>query len=151
MAGHGVCGRTLGAYGTEFTHTHAHNHTRTRVHASPSSSQILDKQPELFFHLQQQRLIELIRGGDTEGALDFAAENLAPLAEEHPRFLEELGECVGKERVGGRTWQDPGRPAPWCKRLGGGRVAVWRQCTIYCSGARAAGQVTGRVGHGWQV
>ncbi|KAG2449028.1 hypothetical protein HYH02_005780 [Chlamydomonas schloesseri] len=56
--------------------------------------EILDKQPELFFHLQQQRLIELIRGGDTEGALDFAAENLAPLAEEHPRFLEELERTV---------------------------------------------------------
>jgi hypothetical protein len=34
--------------------------------------QILESQPELLFHLQQQRLIELIRGGNIESALDFA-------------------------------------------------------------------------------
>ncbi|GLC39432.1 Glucose-induced degradation complex subunit [Pleodorina starrii] len=56
--------------------------------------EILESQPKLFFHLQQQRLIELIRAGDVESALDFAQENLAPLAEENSEFLEELERTV---------------------------------------------------------
>lgn len=52
--------------------------------------QILDTNPLLFFHLQQQRLIELIRGGDIATALQFASEELAPRAEEHPDLLPEL-------------------------------------------------------------
>ncbi|ORX42436.1 hypothetical protein DM01DRAFT_1341054 [Hesseltinella vesiculosa] len=52
--------------------------------------EILDTNPKLYFHLQQQRLIELIRQGDDEGALNFAAEEMAPRGEEHPEFLEEL-------------------------------------------------------------
>lgn len=44
----------------------------------------------LFFHLQQQRLIELIRGGLVNEALSFAAEELAPRGEEHPDLLPEL-------------------------------------------------------------
>jgi hypothetical protein len=40
--------------------------------------------------LQQQRLIELIRTGDTTEALKFASEHLAPRAEEHPDLLPEL-------------------------------------------------------------
>lgn len=52
--------------------------------------QILDTNPLLFFHLQQQRLIELIRAGDITLALRFAAEDLAPRAEEHPDLLPEL-------------------------------------------------------------
>ena len=66
------------------------------THVPPPSHhvvQILEAQPELFFHLQQQRLIELIRQGSTEAALEFAQEYLAPLAEENTAFLEELGEC----------------------------------------------------------
>lgn len=47
----------------------------------------------LFFHLQQQRLIELIRAGRTEQALVFAQEYLAPHGEENEAFLEELGEA----------------------------------------------------------
>jgi hypothetical protein len=58
--------------------------------------QILESQEELFFHLQQQRLIELIRGGDIQAALDFAEEYLAPQAEENPKLLEELGEMQGQ-------------------------------------------------------
>lgn len=54
--------------------------------------QILENQGELLFHLHQQRLIELIRSGNIEGALAFAAEYLAPAGEEQPRLLEELGE-----------------------------------------------------------
>ncbi|ORZ24716.1 CTLH/CRA C-terminal to lish motif domain-domain-containing protein [Absidia repens] len=52
--------------------------------------EILDTNPKLYFHLQQQRLIELIRKGDDEGALVFAADEMAPRGEEHPEFLQEL-------------------------------------------------------------
>lgn len=44
----------------------------------------------MFFHLQQQRLIELIRNGSLAEALEFASEEMAPRGEEHPEFLEEL-------------------------------------------------------------
>lgn len=57
--------------------------------------QILETQGELYFHLQQQRLIELIRKGKTEEALQFAEENLAVHGEENPKLLEELGEAQG--------------------------------------------------------
>ncbi|GAA99923.1 uncharacterized protein L969DRAFT_59941 [Mixia osmundae IAM 14324] len=52
--------------------------------------EILDTNPELFFHLQQQRLIELIRQGQVASALQFAQDELAPRGEEHPEFLAEL-------------------------------------------------------------
>ncbi|PWN41122.1 hypothetical protein IE81DRAFT_324843 [Ceraceosorus guamensis] len=52
--------------------------------------EILDTHPVLFFHLQQQRLIELIRAGSLEEALLFASEELAPRGEEHPNLLPEL-------------------------------------------------------------
>lgn len=52
--------------------------------------QILDNNPLLFFHLQQQRLIEFIRAGLINEALAFAAEELAPRGEEHPDLLPEL-------------------------------------------------------------
>lgn len=55
-----------------------------------SSLQILDTNPLLFFHLQQQRLIELIRGGNVSQALQFASEELAPRGEEFPNLLPEL-------------------------------------------------------------
>ncbi len=54
-------------------------------------AQILEEHTELTFHLQQQRLIELIRSGDADAALTFAQDILAPLGEEHPAFLAELG------------------------------------------------------------
>ncbi|KAE7995612.1 hypothetical protein FH972_000388 [Carpinus fangiana] len=53
-----------------------------------------DLNPELFFHLQQQRLIELIRNGKVEEALEFAQEELAPRGEENQSFLEELEKTV---------------------------------------------------------
>lgn len=56
--------------------------------------EILEEQAELAFHLQQQRLIELIRGGDANAALDFAQEYLAPLGEDHPDFLSQLERTV---------------------------------------------------------
>ncbi|KAK6149893.1 hypothetical protein DH2020_017418 [Rehmannia glutinosa] len=56
--------------------------------------EILDTNPQLFFHLQQQRLIELIRHGKVEEALEFAQEELAPRGEENQGFLEELERTV---------------------------------------------------------
>lgn len=56
--------------------------------------QILEEGAEVTFHLQQQRLIELIRGGDTDGALAFAQEFLAPIGEEHPDFLPQLERTI---------------------------------------------------------
>jgi hypothetical protein len=52
--------------------------------------EILDRNPILFFQLKQQQLIELIRKGGIEEALEFAQEELAPLGEQNPQFLEEL-------------------------------------------------------------
>ncbi|KAG0224889.1 hypothetical protein BGW41_004918 [Actinomortierella wolfii] len=52
--------------------------------------EILDTNPKLFFHLQQQRLIEYIREGRISEALEFAQEELAPRGEENPEFLAEL-------------------------------------------------------------
>ncbi len=70
--------------------------------------EILDTNPKLFFHLQQQKLIEYIRSGDIIQALEFAQEQLAPRGEENPEFLEDLErtmallafEDVGKSPVG---------------------------------------------------
>jgi hypothetical protein len=45
--------------------------------------EILDTNPRLYFHLQQQRLIELIRTNNTQDALDFARDELAPRGEEN--------------------------------------------------------------------
>lgn len=56
--------------------------------------QILVANPQLCFHLQQQRLIELIRNGKVEEALEFAQEELAPRGEENHDFLEELERTV---------------------------------------------------------
>ncbi|KAL5227758.1 hypothetical protein ABZP36_016023 [Zizania latifolia] len=44
---------------------------------------ILDTNPQLYFHLQQQKLIELIRAGKINEALEFAQEELAPRGEEN--------------------------------------------------------------------
>ncbi|KAI8926758.1 CTLH/CRA C-terminal to lish motif domain-containing protein [Entophlyctis helioformis] len=52
--------------------------------------EILDTNPRLYFHLQQQKLIELIRLGRINDAIEFAQEELAPRGEENPEFLEEL-------------------------------------------------------------
>lgn len=58
--------------------------------ANDLNPRILDENPQLFFHLQQQKLIELIRKGDIKSALQFAEEELAPRGEENPKFLAEL-------------------------------------------------------------
>jgi glucose-induced degradation protein 8 len=53
--------------------------------------QILECNAELFFHLQQQQMIELIRDGKIVEALLFAQEYLAYKGEEGPSILDELG------------------------------------------------------------
>lgn len=52
--------------------------------------EILDTNPRLFFKLQQQQLIELIRQGRIDDALRFAQEELATRGEESREFLEEI-------------------------------------------------------------
>ena len=61
---------------------------------SRTYTQILDTSPPLFFHLQQLRMIELLRAGDVDAALAYAAEHLAPLGEEHPHLLHELEQTM---------------------------------------------------------
>ncbi|KAN0031987.1 hypothetical protein ACTFIV_005860 [Dictyostelium citrinum] len=56
--------------------------------------EILDTNPQLYFHLQQQKLIELIRKGMTAEALKFAQDELAPQGEENNKFLEELEKTI---------------------------------------------------------
>lgn len=51
---------------------------------------ILDSKPHLYFHLQQQKLIELIREKDTDQALSFAQNVMSELGSENNEFLEEL-------------------------------------------------------------
>ncbi|KAF8640671.1 hypothetical protein AX17_000328 [Amanita inopinata Kibby_2008] len=52
--------------------------------------EILDTNPSLYFHLQQQKLIEYIRQGRVAEAIQFAQDELAPRGEESPEFLTEL-------------------------------------------------------------
>lgn len=54
----------------------------------------LDTSPQLFFRLQLQRLIELIRTGNVDAALDFAENELAPLTDRNPTYLAELEETM---------------------------------------------------------
>ena len=56
--------------------------------------EVLEEHAGLLFHLQQQRLIELIRKGAVDEALEFAQEQLAPQGEDNPTFLEELERTV---------------------------------------------------------
>ncbi|XP_060559953.1 glucose-induced degradation protein 8 homolog [Ruditapes philippinarum] len=52
--------------------------------------ELLDNDRYLYFHLQQQHLIELIRQGNVEGALEYAQTHLAERGEENPEILSEL-------------------------------------------------------------
>ncbi|XP_065661750.1 glucose-induced degradation protein 8 homolog [Hydra vulgaris] len=52
--------------------------------------EILDNQPSLYFHLQQQKLIELIRDKNLEEALVFSQNVLAELCMEKEEFLDDL-------------------------------------------------------------
>ena len=86
--------------------------------------EILEHDSRLFFHLQQQRLIELIRQKEVDKALLFAQEYLAPLGEENPgetRRDETRRNETGKRRA---RLSDPVGPlsfldVPTCSVLGG--------------------------------
>lgn len=56
--------------------------------------EILEERAVVHFHLQQQRLIELIRGGHVDAALQFAQDYLAPRGEENAAFLAELERTI---------------------------------------------------------
>ena len=56
--------------------------------------EILDTDSRLFFHLQQQQLLELVRHGDTERVLAFAQSELSARGEENPEFLDELEQTL---------------------------------------------------------
>ena len=55
---------------------------------------VLEARPSLAFALQRQRLVELIRGGDVDGALAFAAEFLAPHAADDGAFRDEVEQAL---------------------------------------------------------
>uniref|UniRef100_A0A0B7BU81 CTLH domain-containing protein n=2 Tax=Arion vulgaris TaxID=1028688 RepID=A0A0B7BU81_9EUPU len=52
--------------------------------------ELLDNDRYLFFRLQQQHLIELIKNKDLEAALDYAQSKLSERVEENPNVLPEL-------------------------------------------------------------
>lgn len=52
--------------------------------------ELLDNHRYLYFRLQQQKLIELIREKDVEGALQYAQTHLSERVEENPEVLSEL-------------------------------------------------------------
>ncbi|XP_071100063.1 glucose-induced degradation protein 8 homolog isoform X1 [Haliotis cracherodii] len=52
--------------------------------------ELLDNDRYLYFRLQQQKLIELVRQKDVEGALEYAQTHLAERVEENPEVLSEL-------------------------------------------------------------
>nr|CAG4652140.1 EOG090X0CTI [Triops cancriformis] len=52
--------------------------------------ELLDSDRYLFFHLQQQQMIELIRAKNVEAALHFAQEHLSEIGGENPAILAEL-------------------------------------------------------------
>lgn len=56
--------------------------------------EILEENSELFFHIQQQQMIELIRQQKIEEALCFAQEYLASKGEENPAFLDDLESTI---------------------------------------------------------
>lgn len=66
--------------------------------------EILENNPQLFFKLQQQQLIELIRSGDLDGALAFAMEELAPRGEENAQFLNEIEKTMSL--LAFENWRD---------------------------------------------
>lgn len=55
----------------------------------------LDKNTALFFRMNIQHLIEIIRGGDIPAALQFARTELSSLGGENPELLDKLEEAMG--------------------------------------------------------
>lgn len=56
--------------------------------------EILDTNSKLYFHLQQQQLLELIKKGDMERVLQYASTELSARGEESPEFLDELEQSL---------------------------------------------------------
>jgi CTLH/CRA C-terminal to LisH motif domain len=77
--------------------------------------QILDEQPALVFRVQQQQLIELIRAGKIDEALDFAQEYLAYKGEANADLLDELGASPPGDGCDGATLALDGFVKLWCK------------------------------------
>lgn len=55
--------------------------------------EILDTNSKLYFHLQQQELLELMKTGDMERALEYATKELSAKGD-NPEFLEELEQTL---------------------------------------------------------
>ena len=56
--------------------------------------EILDTNSKLYFHLQQQQLLELIKKGDMERVIEYATTELSARGEENPEFLSELEQSL---------------------------------------------------------
>lgn len=56
--------------------------------------EILDTNSKLYFHLQQQQLLELIKKGDMERVIEYATTELSARGEENPEFLNELEQSL---------------------------------------------------------
>jgi len=77
--------------------------------------EILENNTGLLFHLQQQRLIEMIRQGQVKEALEFVQDELPPLCEDNPAFLEELESTLALlafEQLSSPSAQESEGPAP---------------------------------------
>ena len=57
-------------------------------------AEVLDTKPCLYFHLQQQRLLEYVKEGRVDKALEFAQNQLASCAENNPEVLKELEKAM---------------------------------------------------------
>ena len=97
---------------------------------------ILEESDQVYFRLQQQRLIELIRKGEVEEALQFAHDYLAPRGEDNVRFvpsaarpprpvmrpcgLTESRRRASDRRRSSTSWSAPSRSSPsrrrWSRR-----------------------------------
>jgi len=51
------------------------------------NSEILEANPSIYFELQKQKLIEIIKKNDIENALSFAQNKLFPIAQNNVRFF----------------------------------------------------------------
>jgi glucose-induced degradation protein 8 len=94
---------------------------------------VLDTNAPLYFRLQQQRLIELVRQGHTDAALSFAQEELAPRGEEHPQLLDELERTVALLAFADQT---PGALAPLLDMAQRQRLASELNAAILASQAQ---------------
>ncbi|ORY12276.1 hypothetical protein LY90DRAFT_708722 [Neocallimastix californiae] len=61
--------------------------------------EILDNNPKLYFHLQQQKLIEFIKQGKIMEAIEFAQEELAPRGEENKFPVKSLLEHSQRQKT----------------------------------------------------